>query len=51
MTVILFKTTIVINFKPKKYLLPNGIIDKRIIVLILFFIFEGLYPSGVRIKK
>ena len=31
--------------------IDKGIIDKRIISLILFFVFEGLYPSGVRIKK
>ncbi len=31
--------------------IDKGVIDKRIISLILFFVFEGLYPSGVRIKK
>jgi len=31
--------------------IDRGIIDKRIISLILFFVYEGLYPSGVRIKK
>ena len=31
--------------------IDKGIIDKRNISPILFFVFEGLYPSGVRIKK
>ena len=31
--------------------IDKGIIDKRIISLILFFVFDGLYPSGVRIKE
>ena len=31
--------------------IDQGIIDKRNISTILFFVFEDLYPSGVRIKK